>query len=1673
MSKKISLLLVITMVLTSFLPISMSVVQAADSAFVNAGDTKTFDFEDNSLQGWGAAGSITVDVVDDTVAAKSGSYGLKASNSSQSWEGAQLNITSFPAGNYKVEGYVKLVSAESGALKITHQHTDTGADSDAYDQLAASSDVTSNEWTKLEGTFSLSSIMVASSIKFESADSNNTPDYFLDDITFTLVEIDDSKPETPATGIKSYEYNFDDGTTQGWSPRGAGVNVDISTEATVSSPNSIKVTGRSANWNGASLNALGKLDKNVTYIMKAKVKSINAATTPSAISLTMQQKSTSDGASTEYKQVATTGTINDSNWHEISGTYSFTEDMAEQTLYFESSDAVDSFYIDDITITRPGAGVKNIGFEDNTTQGFSARIGGNVTVTDADSKTGTYSLLTTDRVNENDGPMLDVSGKMLKGSKYNISTWVKLAPSTTQSSIILSMAYTKDGETNYANLFGSVNSPYVITASDGWVELNFDYLMAYDAEQVSLYIESRGDTSSFYIDDFCVTYIPPSGIQKDIPNLKDVYKDYFEFGASVVPVEYTGASGDLLKKHFNSFVSGNDNKPENILPKTFLALNDITEANLYWEKSDDMKKYTEDNDMKWRWHTFVWHSQTPDWLFTDENGNELTTTDANGRLVLIEKDPAKQAENKKLVLDRMKTYIKIIINRYGEYIDYYDVVNEVIDPAEPDGMRRSKWYVITGKDFIKEAFKTAKDELAAKGYTGKLYINDFNTEQPAKRDFLYSLVQEINKDEKLIDGVGHQCHIGRTSPSVASIIASIEKFADAGLDNQVTELDVSNYDDGSSDFAKSTANGDVPTAVLHEQGYRYKQLFEGFIALDDKKDCISSVAIWGISDANTWLSTFPITRLEKPLLFDTNQQAKYAYWGVVLANPDYSEYAANLPILIKNLSAPKGTPKIDGKSELLWEANAPILVQGDNGYVGSFKTRWDENNLYVLAEVTDTYSTNKAGSIDVFVNDTKTTFERKKSNNNFKTIETDNGYIIEARIPLSAAVALNDKLSFDIRFVDGNGTKISWNDITNNQDDNKDNIGTLTLSEELGATEAIKGTPTIDGTKDAIWDKANEISVNKFVIGSSGATAVARTMWDDNKLYVYATVTDGSLHKESTDTYQQDSLEIFVDQKNDRTDIYGNDDGQYRINFKNEQSFGSNPGGSTLTSAAIVTDTGYIVEAAIDLDKIDAVEGSVLGFDLQVNNSDNSDGTRDSATSWNDISNNGWSSLNKIGAVKLVLEKGTDSGNGSGSGSGSGSGTKPNDDDKIKINGKKDKFAEIISKLEKGKKHTILKILDKAIKDMLKDGNLTITIDVKNGSNVVVGNLEGETFKDLKAKNAVLEINTENATYILPASKINIEKIALELGKDLKDITISIKIEESSDEKTDLAEKNAKKHKHKLVTKPIDFDITVTNGDKTIDVSKFDSYIERMIAIPDGVNPKEIATAVVLNKDGSFSHIPTSIVLVNGKYYAKIKSMTNSTYTVIANTETYSDVQKHWSKDAVNTVASRLIMSGTSDENFSPNVSINRGEFIDSVVKALGLYRNGTGVDSFKDVTKSSAYYDSVSTAYEYGLVSGYTNNLFKPDSKITRQEALVIVAKAMKLAGIKNDLNENDLNNILSSFKDSDKVSSWSKMSVAACINSNIISGTSGKLIAPQSDITRAEVASIITKILKNSGLI
>ncbi len=347
---------------------------------------------------------------------------------------------------------------------------------------------------------------------------------------------------------------------------------------------------------------------------------------------------------------------------------------------------------------------------------------------------------------------------------------------------------------------------------------------------------------------------PPAepSVQQDIPALAESLADYFPIGAAIEPAQTGGLKAELLKKHVNMLVAENVMKPDAIQP---------SEGVFKWEHADRIVSFAKENGMTLRFHTLVWHSQVGAWFFKD----------AEGKPMMDETDPDKRERNKELLLKRLDAHVRAIVERYKDDIRDWDVVNEVIEPGDPDGMRASEWYKISGTDFIATAFRAARE---AGGPNIRLYINDYGTDNPVKRDRLYELVKELLEQGVPIDGVGHQTHIDVYGPTVASIIASMVKFAELGLDNQVTELDMSLYRwNDRSDYGDQ-----IPDNMLEQQADRYGELFHAFKA---HKDILSAVVLWGISDDHTWLNGFPVTRTNAPLLFDRQYQAKSAFWAVV------------------------------------------------------------------------------------------------------------------------------------------------------------------------------------------------------------------------------------------------------------------------------------------------------------------------------------------------------------------------------------------------------------------------------------------------------------------------------------------------------------------------------------------------------------------------------------------------------------------------------------------------------------------------------------------------------------------------------------------------------------------------------------------------------------------------
>jgi len=395
---------------------------------------------------------------------------------------------------------------------------------------------------------------------------------------------------------------------------------------------------------------------------------------------------------------------------------------------------------------------------------------------------------------------------------------------------------------------------------------------------------------------------------------------------------------------------------------------------------------------------------------------------------------------------------------------------------------------------------------------------------------------------------------------------------------------------------------------------------------------------------------------------------------------------------------------------------------------------------------------------------------------------------------------------------------------------------------------------------------------------------------------------------------------------------------------------------------------------------------------------------------------------------------------------------------------------------QSGRTATTVTISTDKLKNILDNSasGATLTVPITTGADTASGRLDGQAVKAMEAKDAVLEIKTESASYTLPASEIKIDSVSEKLGEkvSLGDITVNVTISKPSNTTAKVVESAAQNGGYSLVAPAVEFKVSCTYGGRTVEVSTFNSYVERLIAIPNGVDPSKITTGIVVDPDGTTHHVPTEIIIVDGKYYAKINSLTNSIYSVIYNPVKFSDLENHWAKMSVNNMGSRLVVNGVGNNKYEPDRSITRAEFAAVMVKALGL-EPGKGTNGFDDVNASAWYCGYVATASSYGVIKGYNSKAFGPSDSITREQAMTMIARAMKITGLKLSLTESQISELLAGYADGANASSYAKESIAACLKAGIISGTSEKTLSPKDSVTRAEVAVMAERLLEKSKLI
>ncbi|MGP2436284.1 endo-1,4-beta-xylanase [Streptomyces sp. JW3] len=239
--------------------------------------------------------------------------------------------------------------------------------------------------------------------------------------------------------------------------------------------------------------------------------------------------------------------------------------------------------------------------------------------------------------------------------------------------------------------------------------------------------------------------------------------------------------------------------------------------------ADQIVNHAQSHGMDVRGHTLVWHSQLPSWV------GALGATDLR---------------------TAMNSHITQLMTHYKGDIHSWDVVNEAFQDGSSGARRSSPFQDKLGDGFIEEAFRTAR----AADPAAKLCYNDYNTDGVnAKSNAVYTMVKDFKARGVPIDCVGFQSHFNSASPVPADYQANLQRFADLGVDVQITELDIEG-----SGTAQATSYGNVVKACLAVSR-------------------CTGLTVWGVTDKYSWRSS------GTPLLFDGSYAKKPAYDAVLAA----------------------------------------------------------------------------------------------------------------------------------------------------------------------------------------------------------------------------------------------------------------------------------------------------------------------------------------------------------------------------------------------------------------------------------------------------------------------------------------------------------------------------------------------------------------------------------------------------------------------------------------------------------------------------------------------------------------------------------------------------------------------------------------------------------------------
>lgn len=975
----------------------------------------------------------------------------------------------------------------------------------------------------------------------------------------------------------------------------------------------------------------------------------------------------------------------------------------------------------------------------------------------------------------------DITENVSEGEEYEFSFWAKLSDDynkelkDSQKTVQFQPYYENgDGKQEYDTTGLISGTSAQILEAGKWTKFEGTYKIPSGAKKVVIRILEQGNwqepgsciMGKYYVANVSMKKItkPKPEIEENIPDWKASVTESLGNGSIAGTAIMSSEISDdtlmaLVKKHFNAVTFGNELKPDALFNYQIGQSVDSTtitfqgkelkvpvvndkQENLDFSRADAMlDKILEWNNanpndkIRVRGHVLVWHSQTPEWFFHEDY------------------DVAKPYADKETMNRRLEWFIFSVFDHYfgkaanGKYDGLFygwDVVNEAVngntyrddkvisdasDTSTSDtrhGSNSMWWRVYKSNEFIINAFKYA-NKYAPNDV--ELYYNDFGETDNTKCEGIVKLINDVKSaDGTRLDAFGMQAHYNVDGFSAAQFKSVAKKYAAAAGKVQLTELDFK---------ASSTYDGTAATkeSEYTKMAYCHKNLYEAIKALKKEGANVSGITVWGVIEPNSWLHSQSNLgggasgSAQCPLLFDGNYKAKPAYWA-------YVDATKLQPAIQKVTITEAKDGNIAGETYTI-----------DQGAVqAEFIPVWDADGLTVQVKVKDT-TVNDADAVTVYVdpdNSASDITPHKVTVARTAAAAIAGGYQATVKVSMKG-LKVAQQISLDV-VVNNDGETGSFNDLTGKQESSSKYYAVATM--KPGIEKIPYGTISVDADADAAW--GNAVNIPLTINKGSEASANAKVLWDDDNLYVYATVNDAVLDKTGAQTHEQDSLEVFIDEDNGKTASYGEDDKQYRINYNNEQSFnGKKCLAENVKSATKTIDGGYVVEAAFKWTDIKPANGTKIGLELQIN--DAKGGKRIGTLSWYDETGMGWSGSNVYGTVELTGKTGS---NGGGSSVNPGtSDTKPD----VKPNGKQDTKPDV---KPDGKQDTTIETSKVEITvsgDKKAEASVTITKDAQGNvtsANATVSGSKGTLTADV-VKQLTEAAGTEDLTIILQVKNAN------------------------------------------------------------------------------------------------------------------------------------------------------------------------------------------------------------------------------------------------------------------------------------------------------------------------------